>query len=452
MKQPVRVFTILLLLGGINVGPRSNAAAEPLAPLCTEIEASLSPNAAGFPPFPTNRVPPGSGLTPDDVLKRGKGIPLVGGGYYPWIQRTFVTVKPEHVDAARTAFGSDPTNAVCVSPLVEIPPVARQPEGGDGWRLIAAGPFEAPTIAVSATAAGHRQLWAALGVPAKQRRAVRANEVLVSYAIHRSGNCVADRISGFSLSSRLNTFQVERAPGPPAGDCPLKRQPWSAVVALDRSRFPNRAVVFRSCQRNIDCSWTYLVVDFSKKFSFGTAGKISRRPLNTGTCANESPTAMLPPSMWWCEVIERFDPNRFVASTRYEGGQVVFYLLSPQDAPVELPGQLIAAGPNTVAMLHGNKLKVRRGNRTTEILTFTDGLPRATSSGPEGAINPSGTRVAVFLQASGANRDSDSVAVGLVDVEQKTMRVVPTSEWQNPMWTSDSVLQVGSLTIDALNT
>jgi hypothetical protein len=448
MTRPAGVFTILLLLGGVSASTRSTAA-ELLAPLCSEVEASLAPNATGLPPLPTNGVTPGS-PTPGDVQKRAQGVPIVGGGYFPWIQRPFVSVKPEHVDAARIAFGSDPTDAVCINALVEIAPVATQPDGGDGWRLVAAGPYDAPTIAVSATADGHRQLLDAVGVPLKQRRPVRSDEVLVAYAIHPRGNCMADRVIGFSLSSTLNTFQVERAPGPTTDACPLNRNPWAVVVAVARSKFPNRTVVFRSCQRSVECSWTYLLADFSGEVSFDSVREFSRPALRFGTCTQESPLLKLPPVLL-CDVVARFDAKRFVATTRYSGGQTVFYLLSPLAGPIELPGQVIAAGPNAVAMLHGNKLKVRRGNRTTEVLTFTDELPRANSSGREGAINASGTRVAVFLQAPGANRDSGSVAVGLVDVARKTMRVVPTSEWQNPTWTSDSLLRVGSITIDALN-
>jgi hypothetical protein len=448
MKRPAGVFTIFLLLGGVHAAPRP-AAAEPLAPLCSEVEASLTPSAEGFPPLPTNSPPAGS-PTPGDITKRAQDIPILGGGYFPWIQRAFVSTSPAHVDAARIAFGSDPANAVCIHVSGNVSPVAKQPDGGDGWRLIAAGPFDAKTIAVSATPAGHQQLLDAVGVPAKPWRTVGTNDVLVAYAIHPRGGCVADRVTGFTFNSTLNTFQVTRAPGPPTDSCPLKREPWAVVVAVDRSLFPNRKVIFRSCQRDLDCSWTYLLADFSGEVAFDSVNEFSRPVLRSGTCSQQSPTLNVPPVLH-CEVLTRFDAKRFVGAARFSGGQVVFYLLSPRAAPIELPGQVIAARPNTVAMLHGNKLRVRRGNRTTEVLTFTEGLPRANSSGREGAINPSGTRVAVFLQAPGASRDSGSVAVGLVDIDRKTMRVVPTTEWQNPMWTSDSVLRVGSIEIDALN-
>jgi hypothetical protein len=432
-------------LGVANVVPHG-ASAQTLAPLCSEVESTLIPSADGFPPLPTNQSPP-IGVSPGDLEKLMQGVPFSGGGYYPWISRGFAVVEPEHVDAARRALGTDPANEYCVEVHADQLPVAVQPTSGSGWRLVFAGPFDGPLISVSSTSDSHRQLWEKVGVPIQQRRRVKDTEVLVAYTLHRPGNCVADRVTGFALNLRLNTFQLERAPGPVTDSCPLKRKPWSVVIAVDRSAFPNRQMAFRSCKKGIDCSWTYLLFDATGSVPFGFVS-VPRPSRTVGSCTEGSLTLQLPPVVL-CQLIARFNATRFVATTRYSSGQVVDYLLSPTGTPIELPGRVIAAKLNFVAMLHGGLLKVRRGNSTRSVLRFSDGLPDVTSSGRTGAFNNSGTRLALPLLAADAEPGSDIVGVGLIEVSTGNIVTVLIAQWQFPIWKSDSIVAIGSVTLDA---
>ncbi len=422
-----------------------------LAPLCADVAAQLRPSASGFPPLPpTSGSPLGSdisGPSPGELLLKLQGTKFIGAGPFPWINSYGVRVNSEDADAARKALAGYQNGSICVHIEAPTGRVGPSANSGVGWRLlVTSNSNETPHIAVSRTNSTHRQLWDAFSVPKGKRPNVRAGELLVGYSMQIPGGCVADRLVGITINRALNTFQLERVPGPDGG-CPLKRLPHAVIVAVDRSLFPIRPVVFRHCQRTYECSWTYLISDLSKLAFYGSVFEPSTpRPQMSGNCDNGT---LLLPTASYCEIVGRFSDSQVVASVRYPNGANPFVLLSASDAPEELVGTVIAVGANVIAMLRGGTLLIRRGSRTHDLLRFTNGLPRANSSGREGVFNADGSRLAVFLQAPGASRDSSSVAVGLVNTETGTMKVVATREWENPLWTSNSVLRVGALDIDA---
>jgi hypothetical protein len=432
--------------------PTASTASPAMVPLCIEVAASLSLGPDGLPPLPTTRPP--VPLSPQVLQDRMRGVPFVGGGYNVWIRRATVSVVAENVAAARAALALSDDGQTCVDE-VAVPPTAEvQPTGGPGWRLLAAGPFRTRTIigVGSSGKVSQTKAWADFGVPRIRQQAVQTNEIIVAYSLHRSGSCEADRVIGINVDTRLHTFQLERAKPPISKACTANRQPWGVVIAVNRSVLPSGKVVFRDCRSPMNCSTNYLVVDLDRPFSYLSVREAGPAIVDvskqTGSCASTVPAVQVP-SARHCDVVGRFDSTRVVATTRYDEGQVVFYLLSPDRSPEELPGTVMAVGSRHVAMLDGPVLKVRSGEMTDITLAFLDGLPRANSSGREGAFNADGSRLAVFLQAPGASRDSDSVAIGIVDVKGKTMRTVPTREFTFPVWTSPSVLRVGNVVIDA---
>lgn len=417
---PVALLGAMVALLAV-IAPLAPTAAQTLpptetwAPLCAELAARVTIGPDGLPPLPKGAPPPG---TADPSI--GVGLPVLGGGYNPWIQQSFLTAAPSNVDTVRAALTAH-ADRVCVEVQQELPIVSAQPLRGPGWRLLAAGPFKARSlIGVAATNKQAAQLWTNFGVPGALRKRLTSNEVMVGYSLHVRGGCQADHIVGVQINRNLRTFQLQRARPVPTDECPLNREPWAVVLAVKRSALPGGRLVFKDCPLSNNCSWSYLVVDVVDLASKDTFVRVSDpgRPTSRGqqvfgTCGQAAPIVKLP-VVRLCEVVDSFDETRVVGSARFDNGTIAFFLLSPSEAPIELPGIVVAVGYRSVAMLHGFSLKVRRGDATTSVLTFTNGLPRANSSGREGAFSPDGRRLAVFLQAPGSSRDSDSVAVGIV--------------------------------------
>lgn len=133
-----------------------------------------------------------------------------------------------------------------------------------------------------------------------------------------------------------------------------------------------------------------------------------------------------------CAVLVAFDSSRDLVGVRLSGGHFGFYLLSRTGRPIEIKGRVVSARKGFIAVLTHRELRIQSPAGTRTAFVFRDRLPRANSSGKEGAINADGSRVAVFLRPPGSSNDADSDAVGLVDVRKRGLKVIFTTEWEQP--------------------
>ncbi len=150
-----------------------------------------------------------------------------------------------------------------------------------------------------------------------------------------------------------------------------------------------------------------------------------------------------------CAVLTRFDESRDLVGVRLEAGSFGFFLLSRSREPVAIEGRVVTARKGFIALVANGELRLQSPAGTRTAFKLRDRLPRANTSGKEGAINSNGSRLAVFLRPPGSSPDADSDAVGLVDVRDRRMKIIPTTEWENPRWLTRDRFAVGSLTVDA---
>ncbi len=149
-----------------------------------------------------------------------------------------------------------------------------------------------------------------------------------------------------------------------------------------------------------------------------------------------------------CEVLARFDESRDLEGVRRKAGGSGFFLLSRSLEPVAIEGRVVTARKGFIGLLADGELRLQSPAGTRTAFKLSDRLPRANTSGKEGAIKLSGSRLAVFLRPPGSGPDSDSDAVGLVDVRTRRMRIIPTTEWKNPRWPTRDQFAGGNITVD----
>ena len=146
-----------------------------------------------------------------------------------------VPATPEVLEVVER-FAGDP---VCVGlvALDDIVPEGPQPEGGEGWRLLAHadGVGEVYRTGVATTDEQLAGLWAASGLGGAAPEVDWQQEVVVWFGATESGSCPARLddvvVSGATLHGG---FVI---PGPPQG-CTDDANPHAYVVAVERERLP----------------------------------------------------------------------------------------------------------------------------------------------------------------------------------------------------------------------
>ena len=111
-----------------------------------------------------------------------------------------------------------------------------------------------------------------------------------------------------------------------------------------------------------------------------------------------------------CEFFTRFDTWTDVVGVRLKAGAFGFILLARSREPVAIHGKVITARKGFIALAVNGDLRLQTSAGTRKVLKFSDRLPRANTSGKEGAINSNGSRLAVFLRPPGSSQDADSDA------------------------------------------
>ena len=150
-----------------------------------------------------------------------------------------------------------------------------------------------------------------------------------------------------------------------------------------------------------------------------------------------------------CAALTRFDESRDLVGVRRKAGGFGFFLLSRSREPVAIQGRVVTARKGLIVLVANGELRLQSPAGTRTAFKLSDRLPRANTSGKEGAINSNGSRIAVFLRPPGSSPDADSDAVGLVDVRNRRMKTISTTEWKNPRWLSRDQFAVGNITVDA---
>ncbi|MFN8620652.1 MAG: hypothetical protein U0869_07925 [Chloroflexota bacterium] len=164
-------------------------------------------------------------VTATDILK---GVVLVGIG----------ALEPDKVARAKRIFAGQP---VCIDGMdpATLPPAGPQPQGGDGWRLLAdaqVGPSYRTGIA--ADQAAYEDLWAIAGMSGPLPAVDFAREVAIWFGAVYGISCPEIRLDAVDvdLAAALVSSRIVQT-----GDhqfCTMDANGHAYLVALDRDRLP----------------------------------------------------------------------------------------------------------------------------------------------------------------------------------------------------------------------
>ncbi len=149
-----------------------------------------------------------------------------------------------------------------------------------------------------------------------------------------------------------------------------------------------------------------------------------------------------------CDPLREFDNGRVLVTLKTKpDGMLVFLLAHPKLPPIRLNGIVITSSPERIAVLENDNLVLYSEDGVGKnILKFDREVARANSSASEGTFSPNQERVALFLVPID-NRDADSVAIGIVDLVDGSVRRFATSKWQSLRWINDDLLAVDDIQV-----